>query len=64
MADNDKQNTFSQSKTVGTVTQETFTPDKYITVLGSIAATRCQADISPQLPASICVAQAIKAMWF
>ena len=64
MADNDKQNTFSQSKTVGTVTQETFTPDKYITVLGSIAATRCQADISPQLPASVCVAQAIKECGF
>ncbi|MGO5439675.1 hypothetical protein ACTQX2_02215 [Megamonas funiformis] len=64
MPDNDKQNTFSQSKTVGTVTQETFTPDKYITVLGSIAATRCQADISPQLPASVCVAQAIKECGF
>lgn len=64
MADDNKQNTFSQSKTVGTVTQETFTPDKYITVLGSIAATRCQADVSPQVPASICVAQAIKECGF
>ena len=46
------------------ISSDNFSPDKYIEVIGSIAATRCQNDISPQLPASVCVAQAIKECGF